>query len=93
MKTQSADILRAVSEKLPTGNSEQDVERINAYWPQFDKDKNGYLCLAEIEQGVRFVLKLPDLFPLEPVVKRAFKASKAKLKAITKYGDNYVSQK
>ena len=38
-------------------------------------------------------MKLPDLFPLEPVVKRAFKASKTKLKAITKFGDNYVSQK
>ena len=38
-------------------------------------------------------MKLPDLFPLAPILKRAFNAAKTKLKSITKIGDDYVSQK
>jgi hypothetical protein len=64
LNKQSAQVLAVVNEKLPTGDSAKDMERINAYWPQFDKNKNGYLSLAEINSGVRYVLKLPELFPL-----------------------------
>lgn len=65
---------------------------MEAYWPQFDKNKNGYLSLAEIDRGVKYVIKLPDLFPLAPMIKRGFNATKAKMKAMTKYGDDYVSK-
>lgn len=64
LNKQSAQVLTVVNEKLPTGDSAKDMERINTYWPQFDKNKNGYLSLAEINSGVRYVLKLPELFPL-----------------------------
>jgi len=92
LNKQSAEVLKSINEKLPTGDGPKDIERINSYWPQFDKNNNGYLNLAEINSGVRYVLKLPDLFPLEPVAKRAFNASKAKMKAMTKFGDEYVSK-
>ena len=38
------------------------------------------------------MIKLPNLFPLGPMIKRGFNASKAKMKAITKYGDDFVSK-
>jgi Ca2+-binding EF-hand superfamily protein len=37
------------------------------------------------------VVQLPVLFDLKPVIIRAFTAAKTKLKAKTKYGDDYVS--
>ena len=37
-------------------------------------------------------MKLPDVFPLEPMLRKAFKATKTKLIAMTKYGDDYLSK-
>jgi hypothetical protein len=37
-------------------------------------------------------MKLPDLFPLAPMIKKGFNATKAKMKAMTKFGDDYVSK-
>lgn len=53
---------------------------------------NGYLSLAEVDKGMRDVVKLPILFQLKPVMMRAFQAAKTKVKAKTKYGDDYVTK-
>lgn len=62
------------------------------YWPAFDVNGNGYLSLAEVDKGIRDVIQLPELFQLKPVLIRAFTAAKTKLKAKSKYGDDYVSK-
>jgi hypothetical protein len=92
MNVQSASVIRSVHEKLPSGSAPKDMEKFNVYWPQFDRNKNGYLSMSEVDHGMRYVIKLPELFPLAPVIKRAFNASKAKMKAMTKFGDDYVSK-
>lgn len=53
---------------------------------------NGYLSLAEVDKGMRDVVQLPILFQLKPVLMRAFQAAKTKVKAKTKYGDDYVTK-
>ena len=64
----------------------------SSYWPAFDVNGNGYLSLAEVDKGVIDVIQLPELFELKPVLIRAFNAAKTKLKASSKYGDDYVSK-
>ena len=38
-------------------------------------------------------MKLPELFPMKPVLNRAFNVNKARLKAMSKFGDDFVSKK
>jgi len=64
----------------------------NQQWTYVDVNNNGYASLAEIDKGLRDVIKLPALFNLKPVIIRAFTAAKTKLKAKSKYGDDYVSK-
>lgn len=37
-----------------------------------DMNGNGYLSLAEVDKGMRDVIRLPTLFELKPVLMRAF---------------------
>ena len=45
-----------------------------------DMNGNGYMSLAEVDKGMRDVVKLPALFELKPVLMRAFQAAKNKVK-------------
>lgn len=55
-------------------------------------NNNGYLSLAEIDKGLRDIIRLPAIFDLKPVIIRAFNAAKRKLKATNPHGDDYVSR-
>ena len=55
-------------------------------------NNNGYLSLAEIDKGLRDIIRLPVIFDLKPVIIRAFNAAKRKLKATNPHGDDYVSR-
>ena len=61
-------------------------------WPTFDVNGNGYLSLAEVDKGMRDVVKLPQLFEIKPVLMRAFNAAKTYYKSTSKHGDDYVSK-
>ena len=41
-------------------------------WKVIDVNGNGLLSLAEVDKGMRDVIKLPGLFKLKPVLMRAF---------------------
>lgn len=77
---------------MPCGESPVDIERRKEQWKCIDMNGNGILSLAEVDKGLRDVIRLPILFGLKPVIMRAFTAAKTKLKAATKYGDDYVSK-
>ena len=51
---------------------------------------NGLLSLAEIDKGLRDVIRLPALFKTKPVLMRAFTAAKTKVKSKSIYGDDYI---
>jgi len=61
-------------------------------WPAFDVNGNGYLSLAEVDKGMRDVVRLPKLFDLKPVLMRAFTAAKTYYKSKSKHGDDYVTK-
>jgi Ca2+-binding EF-hand superfamily protein len=78
--------------KLPSSDSEADVNQRNSYWAAIDVNGNGYLSLAEVDKGLRDVIKIPELFNLKPVIMRAFQVAKNQLKAKNPHGDDYVSK-
>lgn len=81
-----------IKAKLPIGNNPEDEQKRLQYWSYIDVNNNGYLSLAEVDKGLRDVVKLPTLFALKPVIIRAFNAAKNKLKATNPHGDDYVSK-
>ena len=48
--------------KLPSGDGETDAKRRDSYWNAIDMNGNGYLSLAEVDKGLRDVIKIPVLF-------------------------------
>jgi hypothetical protein len=77
---------------LPTqkGNKEANTER-GILWGKMDNGNN-LMSLAEIENSVYVVLKLPIVLGLKPVLKAAFNNAKTALKAEISKGDHYVSK-
>jgi len=57
---------------------------------QFDPNGNGYLSLAEIDKGVRDVLRCDALFNCKPAIMRAYQSAKDLCRSRCKYGDDYV---
>lgn len=53
---------------------------------------NGILSLAELDKGVRDIIRIPILFETKPVLMRAFNAAKAKGKAKNQYSDDYIEK-
>src|SRR5690242_3641046 len=65
-----------VGEHLPVDKSKESVAKRNKMFRDFDPNGNGYLSLAELDKGVRDVLKLPEVFALKPVIMRAYQAAR-----------------
>jgi len=58
----------------------------------FDPNGNGFLSLAEVDKGIRDVLKLPDIFSIKQVIMRAFQAAKDSVKNKSKHSDDYIER-
>lgn len=62
---------------LPFSKTDEiEKTRRDQLFNNFDVNGNGFLSLAEVDKGMRDVLKLPELFNAKPVMMRAFQASK-----------------
>ena len=46
-----------LAEKLPISRSEQDERRLDQIFSEMDVNGNGYLSLAEVDKGLKDVLK------------------------------------
>jgi len=81
-----------MAEKLPTSRSAKDRQYRRKKFNQMDINGNNYLSLAEVDKGVRDVLKCDHLFHCKPVLMRAFQAVKDTAKAHTPHSDDYVTR-
>ena len=78
--------------KLPWHKTPEDLARRKTMWNSFDVNGNGYLSLAEVDKGMRDVVRLPALFALKPVLIRAFTEAKTIVKSKNKHSDDYISR-
>ena len=79
----------AINAKLPT--AKDDKPRRLQMFRDFDPNGNGILSLAEVEKGIRDVLKIDEIFDSKRAIARAFhiaKGSKASKRG--KAGDDYI---
>ena len=84
----SNPIWEELHDKLPWHLTEDQKQKRLEIWRLIDKNSNGMLSLAEVDLGMRDVIKLPALFALKPVLLRAFTAAKNKVKSTTKKSFN-----
>jgi len=78
--------------KLPYLDTESDRKARMAQWSRIDFNGNGVLSLAELDKGMRDVIKLPVLFNIKPVMLRAFYAAKDKCRT-RKSRSDYVERR
>lgn len=76
---------------MPYQDTESDKKARIVQWRQLDMNGNGYLSLAELDKGMRDIIKLPILFKTKPVMLRAFNAAKDKSKS-KRSRDDYVER-
>ena len=67
-----------LSAKLPYKKTEEDKKRRKTMFRSFDPNGNGLLSLAEVDLGIKSVLRCEALFDVKPVLIRAFNAAKNK---------------
>jgi len=61
-------------------------------WQFIDVNNNGLISLAELDKGMRDVIKIPRLFNTKPVLLRAFNAARNKVPSSSSHGADYVER-
>jgi hypothetical protein len=92
-KTYDPRIWAELKQKLPWELNNTDKALRIQQWRQLDVNGNGFLSLAELDKGMQYVIKLPTLFKVKPVMLRAFNAAKDKVKSKSELGDDYIEKK
>ena len=86
-------IWEKLRENLPYGDSDEERKKREEQFKQLDVNGNGLLSLTQIDNGIRDVLGLPDLFESKPVLICAFTAAKNKNKTSVKHADDCVDSR
>ncbi|BBN12497.1 hypothetical protein MPTK1_5g20600 [Marchantia polymorpha subsp. ruderalis] len=81
-----------ISAKLPYGKTPEAKAKRSELFKEFDPNGNGYLSLAEVDRGVRDVLKFEELYDCKPAIIRAFNAAKGAGKSKAKLGADFVER-
>eukprot|EP00754_Rhynchopus_humris_P007730 Rhum_TRINITY_DN13544_c0_g1::Rhum_TRINITY_DN13544_c0_g1_i1::g.60666::m.60666 len=81
-----------LSAKLPQGKTRDDKIKRRRIFNDMDMNGNGYLSLAEVDKGVRDVLKCDHLFDCKPALIRAFNSVKDTAPSHTPHSDDYVTR-
>eukprot|EP00947_MAST-08B_sp_MAST-8B-sp1_P004987 g4987.t1 len=90
--TITAEQWQALGAKLPTGSTAADKAKRKKMFRDFDPNGNGYLSLAEVDKGVKDVLKSDQLFDAKPAIMRAFQAAKGAAKTKARLGADFVER-
>eukprot|EP00756_Hemistasia_phaeocysticola_P040076 Hpha_TRINITY_DN16845_c1_g2::TRINITY_DN16845_c1_g2_i1::g.149917::m.149917 len=89
-KAEGAEIDWAdVTARLPYQGDESSTKRRKKLFRAIDVNGNGQLSLAEIDKGLRDVLRLPQVFDAKPAVMLAYKIAKGS----SSRGDDLVDRK
>jgi hypothetical protein len=81
-----------LAKKLPSGKTAKEKQMRRRIFNQMDMNGNNYLSLAEVDKGVRDILKCDDLFNCKPAMLRAFEAVKDTAPSHTPHSDDYVTR-
>ena len=72
--------METIFSKLPIENTPEHRAQRAKFFRQIDQNGNGYVSLAEVDLGIKSVLKCEEIYKAKPVIMQAFKAC-------TEYGE------
>jgi hypothetical protein len=75
-KGSSPQLWQMLAQKLPTSRSAADTAKRQALFKQIDVNGNGLLSLAEVDLGLKSILRCEELFSIKPVILRAYAAAR-----------------
>ena len=81
-----------ISKTLTFKTDPESKKRRDGLWSQIDVNRNGYASLAEIDKGLRDVLKIDHLFNCKRAILRAFQSAKNSVKSKNSHGADYVER-
>jgi Ca2+-binding EF-hand superfamily protein len=81
-----------IREVLCLDKTQEGFNKRNKIWRSFDGNGNGILSLAEVDKGIRDVLKLPEVYGLKQVIIRAFQAAKDVCPNTGKLSGDYIER-
>lgn len=87
-----ANINEELKRCLPYHDTPQEKAKRAQLWNQIDENANGYLSLAEVDKGLRDVIRIPQLFDAKPVIMRAFQSAKNRTTATNPHGKDYITK-
>ena len=82
----------AIRKALPFRKTPEEYERRNEMWNVLDVNGNGYVSLAELDKFLNESMGNPDLFDSKPVIIRAYKAARYKVKTKNLHGASYIER-
>ncbi len=77
---------------LSVERTEEGLAKRQKMFNDFDPNGNGFLSLAEVDKGIRDVLKLPKIFHMKQVIMRAFQAAKNSVANKHKVSGDYIER-
>ena len=78
--------------KLCVERTKEGLEKRTKMFNSFDPNGNGYLSLAEVDKGIRDVLRLPEVFHIKQVIMRSFQSAKDSVPNKTKHSGDYIER-
>ncbi len=90
-KDKYAHVWDELREKLPWHDTPEELKKRQYLWNVLNKNGDTVLKYNELEYGLKEIVKLPELFALKPVIKRAVQAVKGHVK--THKGPDFISKK
>ena len=81
-----------ISETLSFEKDPESFARRTNLWKQIDVNGNGYVSLAEVDKGLRDVLKLDHVFDCKRAIMRAFQKAKNSVKTKSTHGEDYIER-
>ena len=82
----------AIRDALPFRKTPEEFEQRNKLWNSIDINGNGYVSLAELDKGVRDAMQNQELFDSKPVLIRAYKAARNRVKTQKLHGPDYIER-
>ena len=82
-----------ISASLPYGTDAASKTKRDQLWKGIDVNGNGFVSLAEVDKGLRDVLKIDSVFNCKRAIMRAFQSAKNDGKSKSVHGPDYVERR
>jgi len=79
-----------LTKKLSVERSEEGKAKRLQLFQEFDKNRSGYLCISEVDQGISSLLGFSEFSHFKPAIQMAFNSAKDCIKNNKSYSRDFI---